>query len=174
MAAQSTYTPIATYTAPGGTSAFNFTSIPQTYTDLVLVGYMRSAQAATSPGYYVRPNTGTGWSGTYIYSTGSGAASARYSLNTSDCQVGTIAGNSAPANVFSTSVTHFLNYSNVNTYKTFITRIATDLTNGSGYSEIFVNSTNSQNGIVSIIIYNDSNSNWIAGSTWTLYGITAA
>lgn len=173
MPAQSTYTPISTYTASGSTNAFSFSSIPQTYTDLVLVGYHRSSQAVTSPGYYVRPNTGTGWSGTYLFTDGVSTSSGRFALNTSDCQAGLTVGNSATSGIFASTITQFFNYSNTTTFKTFITQVGTDR-NGAGYSELFINSTNGTAAINTMIIYNDSNTNWVAGSTWTLYGITAA
>jgi hypothetical protein len=173
MTAQSTYTLIATYTASGSTNAFSFSTIPSIYTDLVLIGYCRSAQAVTTSGYYVRPNSNTGWSCTQLYGNGSSATGARYALNTGDCQVGIIVGNSATAGIFSSTKTQFFNYSNQTTYKTFITNCASD-TNGGGNTSQFVNATNGTAAISSMVIYNDSNSNWAAGSTWALYGILAA
>ena len=173
MPAQSTYTLISSFTASGSTGALTFGSIPQTYTDLVLVGYHRSSQAANNPGYYVRPNTNTGWTGTYIAADGSNVPSGRFTLNTSDCPVGNTVGNSATAGIFGSSITHFMNYSNTTTFKVFHT-LSTSDRNGGGFSMGYINHTNGTAAITTIVIYNDANSNWVAGSTWQLYGITAA
>lgn len=173
MAAQTTYTPIATFTATGSTSAYSFTSIPQTYTDLVLIGYCRSAGAAVNPGLYVRPNSGTGWSWTYLFDNGSTVASGRSTLNTSDCGAGIIIGNNAPANAYAAFETHFLNYSNTTTYKPYLTLSCSE-TGSTGGTYLWAATTNSTAAINSMVIYNDSNSNWMVGTTFTLYGITAA
>jgi len=173
MAAQTTYTPIATVTATGSTNAYQFSSIPQTYTDIVLIGYCRSAQSAVNPGLYVRPNSGTGWSWTYLFGNGSTFASGRSTLNTGDGAAGIIIGNSATANVYASFETHFLNYSNTTTYKPYLTMSCAE-TGGAGGTYLWAATTNSTAAINNVIIYNDSNSNWMVGTTFTLYGITAA
>jgi hypothetical protein len=55
----------------GGTTAINFTSIPQTYTDLVLKLSLRIA----SQDYLVKYNgTGSNYSATFLYGSGNGGA----------------------------------------------------------------------------------------------------
>jgi hypothetical protein len=165
--------PIATVSLTGSTAAFSFESIPQIYQDLMLVGYSRSGIAASTSGLYIRPSSSTYWSGTQLYGDGASAGSLRFTSNASDCPVGNTVGNSATSGIFAASITHFFNYANTTTFKTFVTRSAADA-NGSGFSKIYVNSTNSTVPITSIVIYNDGNNNWVSGSTFTLYGIRAA
>jgi hypothetical protein len=97
----------------------------------------------------------------------------RFSSNSSDCQSGVTVGNSATTGIFASTVTHFSNYSSTTTFKSFMTRSAADR-NGAGTTQISINSTNGTAAISNIVIYNDTNANWVAGSTWTLFGIRAA
>jgi hypothetical protein len=164
--------PIAKFTSAGSTAVVEFAGIPQTYQDLMLVIMGRSAQSVSDTGLYVRPSSSSVWSGTQLYGDGANVGSTRFSNNGSDCQVGNTVGNSATAGIFGSSITHFLSYSNSAVKKTFITRSAADR-NGGGYSKLFVNSTNSTTNITNIVIYNDGGNNWMAGSTFNLYGIRA-
>ena len=74
----STYTLISSATATGSESTVSFTSIPQTYTDLVLrISYRGSNAVAWAGNLTIRPNAATGTNNTYLSGTGSAAASYR-------------------------------------------------------------------------------------------------
>jgi hypothetical protein len=163
-----TYEPITTYTLSSATNAITFSSIPQTYTDLVLVVNAKSVDAVDNLDAKVGNETvdsGSNYSRTYLTGDGSGAASGRattqsfarftYSGYTSSTQTGN-------------QIIHFMNYSNTTTYKTMLNRA-----NNAGYNvETLVNLWRSTSAI-NIITLNGG-SNFQSGSTFTLYGIKAA
>jgi hypothetical protein len=174
MAAQSTYTPIATYTLASPTDPITFSSIPQTYTDLVVITYGRGTVASTLESLVCYPNGITGTtnaSDTLLIGDGSSATSTRYtsvSYNT----WGNIPSASATSGIFGSVETHILNYANTTTYKTFLTRSAADL-NGSGRTVLSVSLWRSTSAITSLAIYAAA-ANFATGTQMTLYGITAA
>jgi hypothetical protein len=171
MAAGSTYSPIATYTVSGSsTNSVVFSSIPQTYTDLILICNSRSASASAGQRVYTFENSDftTLRSETYLRGDGTSAISARSTGSTAQPQ-GYIASNADAANVFSTTIIQWLNYSNATTYKTAISR-----SGSTSYVDAFVRLWPSTTAISSLYISNDANNNWVAGSTFTLYGIASA
>lgn len=159
-----TYEPIAT-TAFSGQSSITFSSIPSTYTDLVLI-VAGADSAAASAGVSVQvgngsADTGTNYSDTYLYGNGSTATSGRQtSVNSAYVgRIGTAQGN---------GIAHFMNYANTTTYKTILSR-----GNDSSYVFTYVNLWRSTAAINTIKIFPDSSNNFTAGSA-TLYGIKAA
>jgi len=165
----STYNFIASQTVSGSsTSTVVFSNIPQTYTDLVLVIYGGLASGSDG-GLSIQTgnssaNPGSVYSTTYLYGTGSSAASSR---DTS--QVGAHAGRMDTTTTSSTI--HFLNYSNTNMYKTILSR-GNDSTLVMGTVSL-VRDMTAVNTIK--VMTNDSASvNFSSGSTFTLYGIKAA
>jgi hypothetical protein len=160
----STYTPIATNTLTSATASVTFSSIPSTYTDLMLITSTKYASTASHCLLQFNGDTSTNYSSTYIYGDGTTAASGRQS-NTFGCFIGR-----ANDNEFGVGVTHIQNYSNSTTYKTVISRgsLATSLTIA------YVNLWRNTNAITSLVISGNSGINFTTGSTFTLYGIKAA
>jgi len=115
MAAGNTYVPIATLTTSGGEASVSFTSIPGTYTDLVLQGVVTSGVAYE---LFMRYNsdTGTNYSNTYIEGNGTSATSAR---TTSTSLMSIAYSNNSNPNPM---ITQIQNYSNTTTYKTMLSR----------------------------------------------------
>ena len=173
MASAATYTPIATYTIPSNTAAYTFGSIPQTYTDLVLISLGQSTRAVVQDSLVANFNNDTttsNYSALGVYGNGSSANS--YSQPGSSGYytiMGDLAGTSA-SSYFASSITHIQNYSNTTTYKTIIGRgnIA------GGEAAAFVGSWHSTAAITSITLRTILSQNLVAGSTFTLYGILAA
>lgn len=159
-----TYEPIATVTAPGGSSSqLVMSSIPATYTDLVLV--INGGQATADQSYSLRFNgdTGSNYSNTQIVGNGSTATSNR---NTS--QTRGFIHSTAMNSLADTIIVSIQNYSNSTTYKTAISR-------GNSVSYRVVSSVvlwRSTSAITSITVLGDAN--FLSGSTFTLYGIAAA
>lgn len=150
-----TYEPIATTTAG---AAVTFSSIPSTYTDLILIVRNASGSGGINNTIRVNGDTTSNYSSTQLYAS-SGAAG---SLRTSSASTswGGIGG------ADSISIIQFMNYSNTTTYKTWISR-------GSGtgnYITMDVDLWRSTAAINSIYI----DSGAAAGSSFTLYGIKAA
>ena len=172
MAAGRTYTPIATYTASGSSNNISFSSVPSTYTDLVLVISGRSTVAASTTQAIMVLNgdaTGTSYSNTLLKGNGSAASSSRNSNYAQLYFMNDIPGVSATGNYFSVVNVSFQNYSNTTTYKTIIARNAAP----SDSTDALVGLWRSTAAINSISISAVSG-NWVSGSTFTLYGIAAA
>jgi hypothetical protein len=153
------------------TNPMSFLNIPQTYQDLMLIVYGRSTQADTTNEYAITINndTTTSYSRTMLQGDGSSAASF-YSTNSS-YYLPRFArtGANATSGIFGASTTHFLNYANTSTYKTIITRAATDV-NGSGYTTLTCALYRSTSGISRLDLYSNGG-NWTFGTTASLYGV---
>jgi hypothetical protein len=169
MAAGITYEPIATQTLLSNTALVTLSSIPSTYTDLVVVV---NAGGVSANDMYFRLNgdTGSNYSSTNISGNGSTAVSTR----TSNLTLALADYYGTPATTLggSLSIFNFMNYSNTTTYKTNIVRS----NNASSGLEATVNlwrSTSAINSMEFRIVTNAS-INFLAGSIFTIYGIKAA
>lgn len=166
MAAGSTYTPIATV-LPSGTTTVDFTSIPSTYTDLVLV---MGGSMASAANMFVRVgngslDTGSNYSITTVIGTGSSAVSQRLSSQT---EIKVTDGLFFNTNEQCNILINFQNYANTTTYKTLIGR-----TNSAGIGvNAGVGLWRSTSAINTIRLYGSQNFN--SGSVVTLYGLAAA
>jgi hypothetical protein len=159
----STYTPIATYTVSGtSTSTYTFSSIPATYTDLILIGNLGTSANAN---IYLRFNsdTGTNYSDTEIYGTGSAAASDR-----STNQTYVYTGYNASTDRLMIKV-DVMNYSNTTTYKTALIRNGGSADNVRARVDLW----RSTSAINSLTVF-PSSGNFADGSVFTIYGIKSA
>ena len=165
MAAGITYTPITSTTVASNTLSITFTSISQSYTDLVLV---LSAYGQTGQDGYLRFNgdTGTNYSDTVVRGNGTAASSVRDS-NAPGIDVGVI---STTSGVFTPIIFNIQNYSNSTTYKTAIGRIS----NANSMVTALVGLWRNTAAITQIDLVERTNSGWQVGTIATLYGITAA
>ena len=169
MAAGSTYTPIATVSTSA--SSYTFSSIPSTYTDIILIGSVRSDKTTANSdtiSFRLNGDTGTNYSNTIMTGNGSTATSNRRS-NDAQWYAGEVSSNGDTSGIFSPIIAHFQNYSNTSVYKTVLFRtnaVNTDLRASVGLWR-------STSAINSITIY-PAGGNFASGSTITLYGIQAA
>lgn len=163
MAAGKTYTPIATYTLTGTASGYTFSSIPSTYTDLVLVA--QGTRTTGSDAIKIQIN-GDGTAANYSNAdlTGNGS-SAGTSKN------GTLYGYFEGVGLFdqvpSTLILQFNSYSNTGIYKTMLGRNSTS----DFWAQAYCGLWKSTAAISSIYVNMNS---MATGTTMTLYGITAA
>jgi hypothetical protein len=167
----STYEPIATYTVPSAQSSYTFTSIPQTYTDLVLIINMQSSYTGDSGNgarLQFNGDTGNNYSDTNLRGNGSSASS--YRLSNNYIQLGLLpsSGGGTPAGTLGIGIANIQNYSNSTTYKTVLGRT----NNSFAFVEASVGVWRNTAPITSITYFGDGNI--LAGSTFTLYGIKAA
>jgi hypothetical protein len=161
MPAGSTYSTIATYTASGSPTSYTFSSIPSTYTDLVLVA---SGTNTSSMLVQFNGDTGSNYSYTYLWSQ-SGAASGRGS-NAAFCYVGEWGSTTG-----ATTIINFNSYASTSVNKTVMSRNSDGFTtNGSvgAYISLWRNTA----AINAIKIYGASS--FGTGTVLTLYGIAAA
>lgn len=162
MASAATYTPIATQTLGSSASSVTFSSIPSTYTDLVLVANAGISTTGAILAVF-NSDTGTNYSYTRVYGNGTAATSDRFT-NQPAMDLGYFS-----TSLGNISITHFMNYSNTSTYKTTLTRW-----NTTSYTTAEVGLWRNTSAITTIVINGSFGYNLIAGSTFTLYGIAAA
>jgi microcompartment protein CcmK/EutM len=166
MPAGSTYFPIATTTLVSSAASYTFSSIPGTYTDLILVAAIKGSTNSYAQMYVNGDNTGTSYSQTTLTGNGSSASSAR----NSSAPVNYLAqDNNINSTDFTPYTVNLFNYANTSVNKTWLTR--------AGSAAFATNATvslwSNTNAITSITI--QLNSGTIAtGSTFTLYGILSA
>jgi hypothetical protein len=165
MAAGSTYTPIATTTLGSNQATIDFTSIPGTYTDLVLIGSLSSTDPTFNRALRLRLNNDTSslYSTTFLYGEGSSVVSTR---TTNDNVIG-VCEMPLGSNFMSVKL-QINNYSNTTTNKT-------TLSSGGSANIISQNVGlyRSTSAITSINLFL-SGLNFRAGSSLTLFGIQAA
>jgi len=165
--AGATYTPIASTTTSGSASSVTFSSISGAYTDLVVVINYDSVTAGNqSLNMRFNGDTATNYSYTILRGSGSAAQSARGS---SDDRIYCGSSSTGVTNIASTAIIHIQNYSNTTTYKTALIRD----NNPDYYLFANVGLWRSTSAITSLTFY-QSSYNFINGSTFALYGITAA
>lgn len=171
--ATNTYVALDKVTVGTATSTVTFSSIPQGYTDLVLVGSVNTSSEGGSVVVRFNSDTGNNYSFTFLYGTGSTAASSRISNGSNIYVQGIAYGSPSAANLFMPFITQIQNYSNTSTYKTVLTRANGNQTAGSDV-ESMVGLWRNTNAISTITLTNNNSSNFSIGSTFSLYGIAAA
>ena len=169
MAAGATYTPIQTTTVSGtSTNNVTFSSIPSTYTDLVLSINNGGTSVAQGYAFQFNGDTGTNYSFTTFWSpsTGSTPGAFRTTNTTSISQFSGLAGNTSTI-VLAANI-NIMNYSNTTTYKTLLQRSQSEQT-----TQVLVGLWRNTSAITSINLFMGSG-NIQSGSTFTLYGIASA
>ena len=165
MAAGNTYEPIATTTLSSTSTSVTLSSIPSTYTDLVLILNLMGT-ANLDMGIRVNSDSGNNYSGTWLGGTGSSAVSTR-TTNSSlwgniYTAVSTVSGNF-------NGIVSLMNYSNTTTYKTMLNRF-----NSTSYGTEAVAALWRSTAAINSVTVLAQNSSFAAGSTFSLYGILAA
>jgi hypothetical protein len=170
MAAKTgTYTLINSTTVGSDSSSVTFSSIPATYTDLLLVSNWKSPNSTygnISLSIRFNSDTGTNYSFTNVLGTGSATQSNRSSNNS----IIILNYTGSPHTQFNVFQTNILDYSNTTTYKTVIGR---DSNSGGGVGAV-AGLWRNTSAINSVTILVDSfNTGLATGSTFKLYGIEA-
>jgi hypothetical protein len=162
--ATNTWVALDKVTVGSATPSVTFTSIPATYTDLVIIV---SGNGTTDQSYQLQFNgetTGTNYSATYMYGTGSGSGNTGRLV--SDNGIAAM-GRQSAGSTFGVSEIHILNYANTAIFKTVIGRgsNADVLTIGA------VGTWRASAAISTILISPEDSGNINTGSTFSLYGI---
>jgi len=171
MAAGNTYEAIFTTTISGSSvSDITFSSIPSTYTDIVVIAFIKATNAAnTSLGFQVNGDTASNYSNTRLQGNGTTAVSERSSSQTSGQFSGTSFRVADSADNYSPTIFNMMNYANTTTYKTFIAR-GNNASAGVGTSVSLWQSTAAINSL-KIITFAGSID---VGTVVSLYGIKSA
>jgi hypothetical protein len=158
-----TYEPIATYTIPSSTASYTFSSIPATYTDLVLITSTKYVSSGGFSKLTFNGDTATNYSTTIVLGDGSTASSSR-TTNQNFIAFGYDANTE-----ISTQIVHIQNYANATTFKTVLNRHSAAGTR----AEALVGLWRKTPETISSLTLTGGN-NYATGSTFTLYGIKAA
>jgi len=165
-----TMTLISTVTVgSGGASTIDFTSIPQTYTDLQLVLSLRSSTSDAGGGVntQIKPNGATsGFTIRDLYGTGSGVGSGSGSTK---LFLAFSNPSNFTSNTFSSSVVYMPNYAG-STYKSFSGDEVAENNGSTGYQGIAAGLWSNTAAITSLSILLDTG-NLVEYSTASLYGI---
>lgn len=166
MAAKTgTYTLINSTTLTTATASVSFSSIPGTYTDLVLVANYGITTDYYAPRIRFNSDTGSNYSDTIISGNGSTASSERHTNATSIVISSTGVLSNTLNNI---TIMNLNDYSNTTTYKTLTGRNSAAANEASSGVGLWRNT----NAINSITIFLGSG-NLYSGSTFKLYGIEA-
>jgi hypothetical protein len=161
-----TYTPIARQVLGSSNATITFTNIPDTYTDLIVVG---DVTVTGSGDAYMRVgngslDTGSNYSRTWLIGSGTSALSGRESSGTF-IYLNVNGINASDKIVYNLSLN---NYSNTTTNKTILMRASHSLTDVAADVALW----RSTSAINTISFVRSANA-WATGSTFTLYGIKA-
>ena len=163
-----TYEKIATTTLTGTTASYTFTSIPGTFTDLVLtLGNLDVTDAAQNLLQF-NSDTGSNYSRTTVAGDGANTSSGR-TTNATSIMLESTFYPSFNGNKDYTGIWNIMNYSNTTTYKTVIGR-GSSASVGAGASVSLWRSTSA---ITSIKIQPAYGYSYNSGGVFTLYGIKA-
>lgn len=160
-----TYEPIATNTVSGSsTSVITFSSIPATYTDLIIVEQATASASAYSSIYFNADNASTNYSRTVLFGNGTSAISIRDSNQATFASIDYISsGTTTNSHIYQIN-----NYANTTTYKTLLSRYNLVNDGTGGYVGLWRSTA-----AITTITFTRSSGTYTAGSTYTLYGIKA-
>lgn len=161
-----TYTLIEAKTLTTTTANIEFTSIPNTYTDLLLKVSARHSTAEISNDILVSFNSSTSnFTATRVYGSGSGTGS-----DTNARSMGTTVGASATASTFASNDFYIPNYTSSN-YKSYSTDQVGENNATTAY-QILVAGLWSDTSVINAIKLEPASGSFVAYSTFYLYGIS--
>ena len=159
-----TYEPISTQTLGSSAATITLSSIPATYTDLVLIFNGKTVSGGQNFNVRYNSDTATNYSETSVLGDGSSAASYRSSSNTVMVLGGIYASQG-------TIIINILNYANTTTFKTTLSRSSY----ANGYAGALVGLwRKTPEAINTIGLSLTGGDSFASGSVVTLYGIKAA
>lgn len=169
MPAGITYEEIVSQTLTSAASSVTFSSIPTSYTDLVLVCSTRSTASSGDDYAWIYLNgdtTASNYSRTLLVGDGSSVNSNRFANLISL----TMPSASTSSGVYNVEILNFQNYKNSTTFKTVLSR--NSLATVGTYAQVGLWRNTSIINTIQLVPY--FGPNFAAGSTFALYGIAAA
>lgn len=169
-----TYVRLATQTLTGTASSVIFSGISQSYTDLALTMMTRADTATTQQDTYLRVNglTTNIYGERYIFSNNGTSVSNGSASGRSFIYIGAIAGANTVSNLFSSHTIYLPSYTWGN-HKTISWEMANENNTTASWYSIGTGNANTTNAISSITVL-PASGNFVANSTFTLYGIINA
>jgi hypothetical protein len=167
-----TYTLIASNTVgAGGVASVTFSSIPTTYTDLLLKISARTSRTGfVNDSLLVRFNgSTTGYSFRSLYGLNGSASSASGSTNQATYALDAPA---ATANTFSNTELYIPNYNSSNNKSMSIDSVSEDNNAAGPIAELRAFLWSNTAAITSVALFPETGPNFVQYSTFTLYGIS--
>jgi hypothetical protein len=169
-----TYTKIASSTVgAGGASSVTFSSIPATYTDLVIKISARQNVAYANAYLQFNGSSGANYSYRRLRSDGSGTSSATASSQTSADIFASVNRSSSTANTFSNAEIYIPNYTSAN-FKSFSIDAVNENNAIAADAALGADLWSQTAAITSVTLLADSGAAYTQYSTFTLYGISNA
>jgi hypothetical protein len=165
--------PIATQLLTSTQATITFDNIPQGYKHLQLRQIARLNVSDTGTeitGFNFNGDTSASYARHNVYGIGSGTPTASASVSQTICNAGAIIQRSTNTSVFSVGITDFLDYSNVNKFKTVRTLGGAD-DNGAGWIELRSGLWMNTAPITKILLTPSAAINFGVNSRFSLYGI---
>ena len=160
---------IQTQTLASNSTSLTFSSIPSTYTDLIIECNFGMNVIGSATRLQFNGDSGSNYSDTFLYGNGSSAGSSRESSASSIRVLGAAVG---PNNALTDNATiHIQNYSNSTTYKSILCRGSSASKEAYAITGLWRNTAAITS--LTLLSYNGSDT-LLAGSTFTLYGIANA
>ena len=164
--ANPTMTLIASNTVgSGGASSITFSSIPQTYTDLLIKCSVRGSLSSNYGGLISFNGSGSGFTNKYLEGSGSSVVSSSYAQF-----IFAEVSSSQTSNTFTNTEVYIPNYTSSN-YKSVSSDSVTENNSTLSYAELTANLWSNTAAITSISI-TASTTSWVQYSTFYLYGIS--
>lgn len=163
MPAGATYNPIQTITLNNAISSVTFLNVPQSYTDLICILNGRT-NADANIGIQLNNDTANNYSMVAMYADGTTLTSTQNS-NTNNIGAGGISSASLEQG---SNIVQVYSYTNTNVFKSVITRA-----NNSTFVQARTGLWRSTSAISSITFTADGTT-FVSGTTFNLYGVTAA
>lgn len=164
---------IASQVLSGSASTVTFSSIPQTYTDIVVRGIMRGTGTGTNSAWscYIQFDSGT----TFYTQTQALASGTALSTTTSSAIDSFFTqffpGSTGTTNLFGTVEFYIPSYTKTSARQIATTHASESVTGGGANNFIGAGRYTGTSAISSITLFNDSGNSFAAGSAFYLYGI---
>lgn len=161
-----TYEPIASNILTSAAASVTFSSIPQTYTDLVIVTNAATTSGTAQTEFLLNGDTGSN----YSFNRNHGDGTTPFSSAPTNVAFGQLSWGGYLGSAFGQTVVAFINnYSNTSVYKHVVSRNS----NPAYGTGVVLNMWRSSAAITSILMRSDA-ATYAIGSSFTLYGIKAA
>ena len=170
-----TYQLISSNVLTSDTANVTFSSIPNTYTDLVINASVRTNETGINDYLAVRFNglSGSVYNDTSIVANGNGSVSGNANQNVSMHYMGMINGGTSTANTFGPLTLYISSYTSSTQKSNFSFGVIGNAaaSGGLGMNALLINLTSA---ITSIDLFPFFGSNLLSGSSFYLYGISNA
>ncbi len=169
-----TYTLISSNVLSSSAASVTFSSIPATYTDLVVRFSVRSDRASTFDNIETRLNADSGTNYSNILLAGDGATASSSSSSSGTIWGTQITnGNTSTSNTFSNSELYIPNYTSTSNRPASVFSVQED---NSTTARIRLNAYlyRGASAITSMAFTPSNGTNWLSGSSFYLYGISNA